>query len=298
MNEVIEKPRFSLEPQNFDDAWKFAEIIASSDLVPKDFKNKPGNVLVAMQMGAELGLPIMQAIQNIAVINGRPSLWGDALLALVKASPLCEYFMEEWDEATQTATARTLRNGDPSETVRTFSMDDAKMAALSGKQGPWRQYPRRMCQMRARGFCARDAYPDVLKGIGSAEEQTDTPRLIGSGSASPDPEPTPDKRIEAPEKPTGDDLTIALKSHAEKLDSCDSIETLKSAFTEAYRWARGVAKSKKYEDALKSIYDYKKEAFDKPEPTPEHEPKPEPAEQSAQSTDDWLSDLGPLEDFE
>ena len=78
---------FSLTPANLDEAMKFSEMIANSDICPKDFHGKAGNVLVAIQMGLELGLPPMQALQNIAVINGRPSIWGDALPALAQAHP-------------------------------------------------------------------------------------------------------------------------------------------------------------------------------------------------------------------
>src|ERR1700675_2806847 len=64
-------------PVNLTEAVALAKLIASSELAPKDYKGKPGNCLIAMQLGAELGVAPMQAIQNIAVINGRPSVWGD-----------------------------------------------------------------------------------------------------------------------------------------------------------------------------------------------------------------------------
>jgi hypothetical protein len=56
-----------------------------------------------------------------------------------------------------------------------FSVEDAKRAGLWGKQGPWSAYPKRMMQMRARGFALRDAFPDVLKGMITAEEAQDYP---------------------------------------------------------------------------------------------------------------------------
>ena len=72
-------------PQNFEEAWKIARLLSDSDLVPKDYRGKPANCLVALQWGADLGLPGLQALQNIAVIGGRPSVWGDAALALVQS---------------------------------------------------------------------------------------------------------------------------------------------------------------------------------------------------------------------
>ena len=56
---------------------------------------------------------------------------------------------------------------------RTFSQNDAEIAGLWSKAGPWKQYPKRMLQMRARAFCLRDLFPDVLKGLAVAEEVVD-----------------------------------------------------------------------------------------------------------------------------
>jgi hypothetical protein len=163
---------FTLTPSNLKEAMEFSKIIAESDLIPKDYKGKPGNVLVAVQMGLELGLPPLQAIQGIAVINGRPSLWGDALLALVRASPHFESIEEEQTETE--AVCRVKRRGEAAIT-RSFSVADATKAGLSKKDGPWQQYTRRMLQMRARAFALRDAFADVLKGVSMAEEAQDMP---------------------------------------------------------------------------------------------------------------------------
>jgi len=171
---VQSQPRqqFDLSPQTFEQALTFCDYLANSDLVPKDFKGKPANCLIAIQWGAELGLKPLQAVQNIAVINGRAALWGDAVLALVRSSPVCE-FVEEWDEH-DTAYCKVKRKGGK-EALVTFSMEDAKKAGLIGKQGPWSQYPKRMRQMRARAFALRDMFTDVLKGMAIAEEIMDVP---------------------------------------------------------------------------------------------------------------------------
>lgn len=170
MSNIVEAPSFDLSPRSLEEALKFADYLADSELVPKDFKGKPGNVLVAIQWGMELGLKPMQAMQNIAVINGRPSLWGDAVLALVLASPVCEYVRET--EENGVAICRVKRRGDE-EHVQTFSDADAQKAGLIGKSGPWSQYPARMKKLRARAFALRDKFADVLKGIPIAEEVMD-----------------------------------------------------------------------------------------------------------------------------
>jgi hypothetical protein len=119
----------------------------------------------------------MQALQNIAVINGKPSVYGDAAMALVQASPVCEDIEEYFDgEGTPNPVAVCVakRKG-RKPVVAKFSVEDAKRAGLWGKQGPWQAYPKRMMQMRARGFALRDAFPDVLKGLITAEEAQDDP---------------------------------------------------------------------------------------------------------------------------
>ena len=160
----------SLAPRNMAEAMEFAKLVSQSDVVPKDFKGKPANVLVAVQWGMELGLAPMQAMQNIAVINGRPSIWGDAMLAICQAHPAFEGINETVTD--EGCTVEVRRNGKPA-VVRTFTMEDAQKAGLAGKQGPWTQYPKRMMQMRARSFALRDAFADALKGIQSAEEVGD-----------------------------------------------------------------------------------------------------------------------------
>lgn len=161
---------YSLEPRNFEEALRLADILADSEMVPKDFRGKPGNCMVAIQWGAEIGLKPLQALQGIAVINGRPSLWGDSMLALVRSSPLCEYVVETHDG--DKAVCRVKRRGEPEQT-REFSQADAVTAGLAGKEGPWRTNPKRMRQMRARAFALRDVFTDVLKGIPMAEEAMD-----------------------------------------------------------------------------------------------------------------------------
>ena len=86
---------FSLKPRTFDEAFRFANLIAESSLIPKEFQKSPANVLVAVQLGMELGISPMQALQNIYVVNGRPAIFGDLLPAIIIGSGLLEKFVEE-----------------------------------------------------------------------------------------------------------------------------------------------------------------------------------------------------------
>jgi len=168
------KTTFSLTPTTLDEAMKYAEIMAKSSIVPKAYQGKPGDILLVVQMGAELGLKPIQALQNIAVINGKPAVYGDAMLALAQRTTGFDDIKESYDEKTQTASCTVKHKGQSDHTV-TFSVDDAKKAGLWGKIGPWSQYPKRMLQMRARGFAIRDKFTYALNGLISAEEARDYP---------------------------------------------------------------------------------------------------------------------------
>ncbi len=173
MNELVVKENNDgfLIINTLEQALQVAEIIAKSSFCPKAFQGKTGDVLVCMQFGKEIGLKPLQALQNIAVINGKPSIWGDAMLALCQQHPSYEYVAEEYDAATMTATCRAKRKGQP-EVVGRFSKAQAEKAGLWGKN-VWASYPDRMLAMRARGFALRDTWADALKGLISAEEAQD-----------------------------------------------------------------------------------------------------------------------------
>jgi hypothetical protein len=211
-------PARGLALASFDDAFRFATMVAKSDFAPKDFKGKPESCLLAIQHGSEIGLSPMQSLQNIACINGRPAIWGDAALAVAMASPVCEYVREsiEGDGESMVATCTAKRRGYETPTVARFTVADAKKAGLWGKSGPWTQYPRRMLQLRARGFALRDAFPDVLKGLVTAEEAQDYPTAVVPHEPVSEPVvvrpkfPSPEPVVATPsDKATAEDMRKA-----------------------------------------------------------------------------------------
>ena len=170
----LAKSGFNLSVESMDQAMNMATMIANSQLAPQNYKGRPEDTLVAMMMGNELGLNPMQSIQNIAVINGKPSIYGDAMLALVQNHPAFGGIEESFDDSTMTANCTVWRKGGTKHT-QTFSKRDAESSRLWGKKGPWTDYPKRMLAMRARGFALRNQFADALLGLISAEEAQDMP---------------------------------------------------------------------------------------------------------------------------
>lgn len=230
--------------QTFDDAWRFWQMVAKTEFAPKEFRGKPEACMLAGQHAAELGLGPMQGLQCIAVINGRPSIWGDAALALVQSSAVCEYVTEsvEGDGDQMVATCTAKRRGYPQPTVVRFSVADAKKAGLWAKSGPWSQYPKRMLQLRARGFALRDCFPDVLKGLVTAEEAQDYPT----------PEPTREPvtvrpKFDTPPASPVDDAEGKARNACSRASSLDELDKLR-------RWVDGQHdKGNLTEDQVKAL---------------------------------------------
>jgi len=214
MTNAVTTRNTPLSPTTFAEAERFAVMMAKSTMVPQDYRGKPENIMFAMQFGAELGLSPLQSLQSISNINGKWAVYGDALLAIVLASPLCEDVIERLDgeDDNLRAICEARRRG-AAPKIQMFSVADAKKASLWGKQGPWTQYPRRMLQWRARGFALRDAFPDLLRGVITVEEARDIPES-GMVDVTPPPSPEPlsvdldafaAEQIEAPPASTPDE---------------------------------------------------------------------------------------------
>lgn len=218
----------AIVPSDFDGAWRIAQAVVRADMAPKGL-DTPEKAMVAIMHGMEVGLTPMAALQSIAVVNGRPSIWGDGALALVRASGILEWIEEttETRNGSQTAICRVKRRGEPNPIERTFSDEDAKTAGLLNKTGPWTQYRARMRLMRARAFALRDGFADVLRGLHIAEEMQDLPvRDISQPpvpSAPPAPPPAPPAAITAPPVPKSVDRVVTVEDPDTFLDNLDGI---------------------------------------------------------------------------
>ncbi len=171
------------QPRNLTELMSWSKMVVASGLVPHSDKTGKGmnqaGVVLCVQMGAELSISPAQAIQNIAIINGRPSVYGDLGLAIFRRDAKYKTFVErspkEALEAEEGWCKIEMKDGSVVE--RTFSVEDAEVAGLLSKPGPWQNYRGRMLMFRARWWAMRDSAPEVFKGISSAEEMQD---VVGS----------------------------------------------------------------------------------------------------------------------
>lgn len=204
----------AIVPTDMDTAYRLAKAVVMAKMAPAGLET-PEKAMIAIMHGLEIGLTPMAALQRIAVVNGRPTIWGDAAIGLVRASGLCEYIKEsiEGDGDLMVATCESKRRGEPHPIITRFTASDAKAAGLWNKSGPWQQYKKRMMQMRARAFNLRDGYADVLGGLYLREEiedeaqhrapprppeRVDTPADIQALEHKPRVEMTPTTSAETP----------------------------------------------------------------------------------------------------
>jgi hypothetical protein len=181
-----------------DHAMAAGKVIIESGFAPKGY-DRAQAVVVACAMGARLGLDPFSAMAGIAVVNGRPTLYGDAMLAVCQSHPAFEDIAEVITGTgdSMAATVTVKRKG-RSPYASTFSVADAKQANLWGKQGPWSQQPKRMMMMRARAFALRGAFADALAGFHAREEMEDSEPIDVTATAVVRPATPEPARVAAP----------------------------------------------------------------------------------------------------
>jgi hypothetical protein len=248
------------EPQTWPEMLKFAEIISKTPFAPKDFMGKPEACAIAMLYGRQLGVGCLQGLQNVAVINGRPSVWGDLFWAIVLSHPELEDVEEEDGDTKAVVTLK--RRGRKPRTV-TFTQQDATTAGLWKKAGPWTNYPKTMLLWRARTICGKAVFADALKGITSSYEAQDYPGETIEGTVSNVPAATPVAQTTTVEKPAekiktdearefGNAWKARLGNTKEALQQAkqylasdemgnltSSLDIPASKYAQAMRWARG-----------------------------------------------------------
>ena len=157
---------------------QLANIVYSAG-APKGI-NKPEQLAVIIAYGLEIGLKPMQSVASIMLVNGKPSIYGEAGLALLRSSPLLETLDHgvEGEGDKRSGWIKTKRKNDPTIRETRYTVADAQRAGIWGKAGPWTTNPERMLRWRAIGFHAKDYWSDVLCGLaiyGSSDEDFAAP---------------------------------------------------------------------------------------------------------------------------
>lgn len=159
-----------LWPRSFDEVMRLASFLAKSGLVPKHLQGNEANTFYTIMAGLELSISPIVACREIYLVDGKPSCSSLLKVALVRERrDLCL----EWQEIKSTDKVciyKTRRLGDKQSTVREWTIEMAHAAQLTNKDN-WKKYPAAMLRRRCQGQLADDVYPDVVRGLGSYDDE-------------------------------------------------------------------------------------------------------------------------------
>jgi hypothetical protein len=142
---------------------QFARALATASLLPKQYQQNPGNVLIAMEFGDALGIPAIQAINSIHVIEGKPSASADLMAALVRKAG--HKLRVTVTRKPLRVVAQLIRADDPDNPFEAeWDEDKARTAGLLGK-GNWKTYPDQMMRNRAITEVIRMGASDAMYGV-------------------------------------------------------------------------------------------------------------------------------------
>lgn len=156
-----------------DDKREYSLMLARSTLINDAYRGQPANLLVAVEYGAALGIPAMQAISSINVIKGKPTLSAELMSALVRRAGH-KLRVQEFTSPLSVR-ADLIRKDDPDFTfTAVWDMDKARTAGVLGKTGSgWEKYPNQMLRARAITEVCRQGAADALAGFVYAPEDFD-----------------------------------------------------------------------------------------------------------------------------
>lgn len=141
--------------------------LVASGFLPKAV-NTPGKAVTLMLKGQELRIPPMQSLSHIHIIEGRPALSAELMVALVQRAG---HKLRVLETTSERCVVEGVRADDPEHVARTeFTLDDAGRAGLLGKPA-WKQYPAAMLRARAISSLCRFAFADVISGCSYTPEE-------------------------------------------------------------------------------------------------------------------------------
>lgn len=147
--------------QEFQTMKELGTMAVKSGLIPTSI-NTPEKAVIIMLKGRELGIPPMQAFSSIAVVNGKPTMSAELMLAMIYKNVPGAIVNFDITDSKKCEISAKRPNG--KSTKFSFTMDDAKTANLTGK-GPWMTYPAAMLRARCVSAMARAMFPDALSGV-------------------------------------------------------------------------------------------------------------------------------------
>ena len=159
--------------ETMDMMARVSKALGQAGVVPKAYRGKPADIFAAIMLGDSLGLPPMSAMQYVHVVEGKPTMSAEGMVALVRKGghslTRTAVLDSDGNVVGMTATGRRADTGDRD--TFTFTLDDARTAGLLDRRGPWQQYPKAMLWARAVSGLCRILFADLLMGTSYTPEE-------------------------------------------------------------------------------------------------------------------------------
>lgn len=163
---------------NFVMATQMSKALADSTIVPQNYQKNWCNCLIAIEQAQRLKVSPMMVMQNLYVIQGRPSWSSSFLIAAINNSGKYDTELQfeetrDKDGKPYSCTAYALKNSRRVEGME-ITMEMARAEGWLNKNGSkWKTMPQLMLRYRAASFFARLNCPEITLGLYTKDEITD-----------------------------------------------------------------------------------------------------------------------------
>jgi hypothetical protein len=167
------------ETVELDKLMEMASMLSKSTIVPVAYQNRPENCFIALDMASRMGVSPMVVMQNLYVIQGKPSFSGSAIASMIRSNPQytnveLNYVGEEGKDTWGAyVTAENKHNG---KTIKGATVTIAiakKEGWLTKGASKWLTMPELMLGYRAYTWFGRIHCPEVMMGLQATEEISD-----------------------------------------------------------------------------------------------------------------------------
>jgi hypothetical protein len=194
IEKLTEKPTaisYFSNSKAFEHVQRIAMMFSKSDLVPVRFQNNPGNCIIAIEMAERMGASYLMVMQNLDVIQGKPSFSSTFLIACINAcgkfSPL-RYEEDDKDGGRCRAWALDKLNNEKIFGIW-VSMEMAKLEGWVDRKGSkWKTIPALMLRYRSASFFQRQFAPEISMGFHTTEELIDITPIQAASVVTADKE--------------------------------------------------------------------------------------------------------------
>lgn len=170
---IQQRQATSTQVDTLDQKIQWCEMMAHGDMLPAQYRRKPANLLFAVEYADALGIPRINAITSVHVIDGKPTASSDLIGSLVRKAGHRLRVRVEGAGTKAVVTATIVRADDPDfEFKSVWNWTRALNAGVTGKDN-WKKWPEAMMKARAITEVAREAASDALFGVIYTPEELD-----------------------------------------------------------------------------------------------------------------------------